>query len=452
MQSRRLARWLLIGAVLALPAQAQESAGMDSTGSAWTGSSEQKLWGLMTVWAETKNAFPWFEAREGLDWDAAVRDFIPRVLAADDLETYYRVLSELVTLLEDSHTSVLPPWGYFTPGFDNPPISLQVIEGRFLVISVGDTDEIGDQRVYPGLEILEIGEGLPVLEYFKADVLLYRTMGSPQANEAILPFFLLYGPEGESVSLKVRDLDGGTRQISLRRSSAQRDGSPFFPRFIANMMESSITVRRLENGILYVAIPTFQNDQIRIEFMRLIDETDLAAINGMILDLRGNMGGSSATSNGIVSCLIDKTAPSPIMTYPLYAAAERAWGGDTQWSSEQFEVAPRDGKRYLGTLVLLTDSITHSSAEDVVIELLSTGRAIVVGGKTAGGAGNPIVSRLPGGGTLQVSTFRAAYPDGREYVGIGIKPDIEISPNQADIARGADPVLEKAIGILNNQP
>ncbi len=45
----------------------------------------------------------------------------------------------------------------------------------------------------------------------------------------------------------------------------------------------------------------------------------------------------------------------------------------------------------------------------------------------------------------------AAYPDGREFVGVGIIPDIEINPTQSDIAAGRDVVLEKGIDILKSK-
>lgn len=35
----------------------------------WTGSVEQKLWGLMTIWSEAKFNFPYFERIPDVDWD-----------------------------------------------------------------------------------------------------------------------------------------------------------------------------------------------------------------------------------------------------------------------------------------------------------------------------------------------------------------------------------------------
>ena len=38
---------------------------------------------------------------------------------------------EFSTLLDDSHTSVVPPWGYFKSGYDMPPIEISVISDRY---------------------------------------------------------------------------------------------------------------------------------------------------------------------------------------------------------------------------------------------------------------------------------------------------------------------------------
>ena len=76
----------------------------------------------MTIWAQTKFGFPHQERLQALDWDNKVLGFIPRVLEAEDVNSYYEALMEMTALLQDSHTEVIPPWGRFIPGFDIPPI------------------------------------------------------------------------------------------------------------------------------------------------------------------------------------------------------------------------------------------------------------------------------------------------------------------------------------------
>lgn len=416
----------------------------------WTGSTDQKVWGLMTVWAEAKYAFPHFAKLPDLDWDRTVQEFIPRVIAADNMDAYYQVLAELVALLKDSHTSIVPPWGHFKPGYDLPPIEVRVIEDKFLITRAGDTDEIDAQRIVPGLEIVEI-EGVAARSYFEQNVLKYYSRGSKQADEAVLTIYLFYGPQGEPVGFKVRDVNGAVRDVSLARSSVERSGRPFMYRFVHDMMVAqTIETKTLDAGVVYVRIPNFEDDRVRADFETMIDTLDPSGITGMIVDLRYNLGGNSTICNGIVACLIDDTVTSPTFKYRHYIAAEKAWGREPKWSTSHIDVAPRKGKRYLGPLVVLSGPTTNSSAEDFIIELQYTGRAKIVGERTAGGAGNALVSTLPGGGTLRVSTFTALYPGGEDYVGVGVAPDVEVRPTREDILERWDPVLEAAIGVIKS--
>jgi carboxyl-terminal processing protease len=216
------------------------------------------------------------------------------------------------------------------------------------------------------------------------------------------------------------------------------------------LFAETIASRMLDGDVLYVSIPNFENARIEDDFRALIDSTDTGAIKGMIVDVRSNLGGKSTVANGIVGCLIEGMVGSPLMRYPLYSGAREAWGHETEWKIEYASVAPRDGKRYLGPIALLVDGGTNSSAEDLVIELQQTGRVTLVGTQTCGGAGNGLTSPLPGGGTFTVSTFEALFPDRRDFAGIGITPDVEVSPSREDVFRGRDAALEKALSVLTN--
>jgi len=56
-----------------------------------------------------------------------------------------------------------------------------------------------------------------------------------------------------------------------------------------------------------------------------------------------------------------------------------------------------------------------------------------------------------GGGGARICTKWDTYPDGREFVGIGCIPNVEVNPTRADIAAGRDVVLEKARAVLREQ-
>jgi C-terminal processing protease CtpA/Prc len=417
---------------------------------AWTGSAEERVWGLMQVWAEVKFAFPHFDRLPDLDWDARVRECIPRVMAARDLESYYAVLGELVSLLRDGHTSITPPWGYIRPGYDIPPIEVQVVGDSFLIARVGETEETATNRIARGQEIVEI-DGSPVRRYFQDHVLRFSSRGVKQADEGINIFYLLFGPRDSRINLTIRDLDGATRDVRLTRNSTLPDGSPFVYRFVQwNMMSPNLVTRTLPGGIHYVAIPSFAQGGYVAEFESLIDALDAPSIRGVVIDLRYNLGGNSSFCDKMIGCLIDEPVKSATMRYPQYAGALRAWGEETVWSERSWTIPPREGRRYLGPLVVLTGSATNSTGEDFALQLHASRRAVLVGGRTAGSSGNPIEVTLPGGGTLRVSTFKAQYPDGRQFVGIGILPDVEVEPTRADVVSGRDPVLAAGIEVLRH--
>jgi len=87
----------------------------------------------MTVWFEAKLNFLYFDRIPDIDWDAKIQEYIPRAMKADTLDSYYDVLMEFAALLKDGHTQVIPPWMFVKPGYDHPPVELQVVEGRVLV-------------------------------------------------------------------------------------------------------------------------------------------------------------------------------------------------------------------------------------------------------------------------------------------------------------------------------
>ncbi|MCP4538986.1 MAG: hypothetical protein GY832_17765 [Chloroflexi bacterium] len=407
---------------------------------------EQKLFGLITVWSEAKYAFPSFDRLPDLDWDQSLQDYIPRVIAADDVESYYLVLAEFAALLNDGHTAVIPPWGYMNPDNDMPPVEVWVVKDKFVIVRVAETDEVKNQRIYPGLEIIEI-DHVPAWTYYQENVLRYHTWGSKQANEAMNMAYLLDGSKDSVISLQVRDMDGTSRDVTLTRNSMDDQGNPFQYQFLQwdPVLESEI----LSDDILYIKIAHFMNPELKKEFLDVIDNLD-RSVRGVVIDLRYCLGGQSDIAETMIGSLIDQQASSPTWKYPHYIAAHRSWGREPVWSETNNTIPPRDGKRYLGPLVILTGGVTGSTAEDFAISLHHSGRAVLVGGKTAGSAGNPLAVPLPGGGTFEVATFTASYPDGLEYVGIGIQPDVEMYPTREDVYDGIDSVLDQGIRVIED--
>jgi C-terminal processing protease CtpA/Prc len=307
---------------------------------------------------------------------------------------------------------------------------------------------LAEAGLVPGVEIVSV-DGVATAQCFEDRVLRYQSWGAAHASAAGLMVYLLYGPAGGANAVTFRDSTGSLSEVEVVRDAMS--GSPaFMTRQLENTFAGpTIRTRMLPKGLLYVEIPNFEHERARVDFEALIDAPDADAIRGMIIDLRYNMGGSSAVSEPMVACLIEETVHTPTMKFRNYSGARAAWGQDQQWETRVGEVQPRQGRRYQGPLIALVGNLTNSTAEDFALELRAAGRARLVGQRTAGGAGNALTSPLPAGGTLYVATFTALTQEGEEYVGRGIDPDLRVQVTPEDLAAGRDPVLDRAVALLS---
>jgi carboxyl-terminal processing protease len=135
---------------------------------------------------------------------------------------------------------------------------------------------------------------------------------------------------------------------------------------------------------------------------------------------------------------------------PMY----KAWGNsDTFLEISPYSFEPVQNKeRYLKPIIVLTSVKTFSAAEDFLVAYDNSKRGIKIGQRTGGSSGQPISFDLPEGGKMRICTKRDMYPDGKEFVGIGVIPDIEINETIESIQKGKDIVLEKAVEIINKNP
>lgn len=77
-----------------------------------------------------------------------------------------------------------------------------------------------------------------------------------------------------------------------------------------------------------------------------------------------------------------------------------------------------------------------SACEDFVGPSKDSGRATVVGETTQGSAGLPFIYDFHNGMSLRIAIKRNYFPDGSEFEGVGIKPDIEVQTTIDDLKSG----------------
>jgi carboxyl-terminal processing protease len=403
----------------------------------------ERLAGFARLWSEVKYNFAFFDHVPEVDWDGILLAYIPKVQAAQTDVEYYRVLRQCIALLRDGHTSV---WGPSDEPFFELPVRVQAVRGEAVIVEVCPAENVKNEQQRKELQAAALRPGDVVARIDGRSVqqvlseTLYPFIAASTAQERDLEAYakLLCGPYGTAVVLEVIRSDGSEAKVKLTRG-----------RYPFSHPPNEFQCRALAGGVVYVNLPGFGSDQVVREFDGVFAQ--IRSAEGLILDVRRNSGGSTDNGYAILSRLIDKSVPGSHWKTRKYIAAFRAWGREEQWEQgDHGMIEPHETKHYAGPVVVLTGPETASAAEDFVVAFHACGRGQVIGQRTCGSTGQPLTVPLPGGGGARICTKRDTYPDGREFVGIGVIPDVEVEPTRADIAAARDPVLSKALEVLSN--
>ena len=167
--------------------------------------------------------------------------------------------------------------------------------------------------------------------------------------------------------------------------------------------------------------------------------------------MRDNGGGSSDIGYRILAHFIDTPLEGSTWRTRQYNPTFEAWGRPQTWyEGGADKIAPADGPRYRGPVYVLTSPSTCSAAEDFLIPLKPAKRITVVGEPTCGSTGQPLPFSLYGA-TARVCTKWDRYPDGTDFVGVGVLPDVKAARSKADVASARDAVLQTAIELASRQ-
>jgi carboxyl-terminal processing protease len=140
-----------------------------------------------------------------------------------------------------------------------------------------------------------------------------------------------------------------------------------------------------------------------------------AGSSGVVLDLRDDPGGLLTEAVEVASVFLDG---GPVVSYERRGRAP-----------ETLNAA--DGGDLTTPVVVLVNGTTASAAEVVTAALQDRNRAVVVGSRTYGKGSVQEPSRLSDGSALELTVGRYLTPAGRSLDGVGIEPDVLVSPQLA---------------------
>lgn len=201
-------------------------------------------------------------------------------------------------------------------------------------------------------------------------------------------------------------------------------------------------VKAALGDIGYIGIATFDGDGIGASVGQAIDAHLAGGARGLLLDLRGNAGGSILQGLQV----LDRFLSDGVL-------------GFRRVRGVSVPIAYANPRAVTQPLVVVVDEITASTAEIVAGALQAYGRAQLVGGVTAGKGIGQTAIELSDGAEIQLVSFEWLLPGFRSIDGSGLRPDLEVSERRvADLPSGArvrgmqdvadDPVLRAAVQLL----
>ncbi|MBK0379638.1 S41 family peptidase [Mucilaginibacter segetis] len=392
----------------------------------------EKLAGLALLWTQARYNFVNFD-RLDKDWNQTYLDFIPKVQNTKTTAEYYRVLMNFYAQLKDGHTNVYVPDSLAAEFYSRPPFRTELIEGRVFVTQVM-SDSLLKTGITPGLEVLKI-DGQPVISYAEQNVKPYQSSSTPQDMEVReFTYGLLSGPKNKPIAFQFKDQKGNIIDRIVPRTGYHD------VKGLKTMEYKTI------NNIGYLTINNFEDNSIIKQFDSLYT-AEISKTKGLIIDIRYNGGGSGNIGFNIISRLTDKPfkiSASKTLKYVSKPNAEPFWedNGPGIWNA--------NGKIYYDKpVIVLIGPRTFSAAEDFTVAFDFMKRGRLVGMATGGSTGQPVPFDLPGGGSARVCGKHDSYPDGKEFVGIGIMPDIVVKKTIKDLRNGRDAAKETALKLLN---
>lgn len=439
-------------------------------------SNQDKVFGLSKFWQEVNYNFVYLDKVDRTEWDKQYKELITEVQNTSNDYEYYRLLQKFCAFLKDGHTNIWFPQqiqdNIYNTNFGDYRLFLSNINGKAIITRVNKSKK---DEIPIGTEIVEVN-GLDTKAYLNKNVLPYISSSTDFILEDWGIESLLEGYVGTSYDLKLKMPNGKIKSLTVKHQKTLEQ-EVFPPLENRELMDLKWMGKQKE--IAYVSLNSFSDWKISMQFKEKIQEIKKA--KAIIIDLRYNTGGNTNIGKEIFKHLTNDSilygsksvSRNHIPTY-------KAWGKfqtekdaiNSDWSRKsllsyqdkfyyefpyQADTISKDDLRSLKdnriivpTVVLIGHN-TASAAEDFLIYADNQKHFTKIGEPTFGSTGQPFLFDLPNGGIARICTKKDTYPNGKEFVGVGIQPDVFVAKSLKDFIENKDPVLQKAVEYLSQK-
>lgn len=245
---------------------------------------------------------------------------------------------------------------------------------------------------------------------------------------------IIRGKEGTSVSLLImRSGWGDPKTFKITREIIEVPTIDWEILTIASSTDSNGILTK--NKVALIKLYNFNLNAYEL-FSKAVYEIAAENPYGIILDLRNNPGGYLDVAVGVAGWFI-KPGETVVRENIRGKEPEILKSGGFGLFSDR-------------PVVVIVNNGSASASEILAGALRDVSGSKIVGEKTFGKGSVQEIKDLVSGGTVKVSVAEWVTPKGVRINKKGITPDFEVKMTDADIEKGRDPQLDKAIKIMRS--
>jgi len=386
---------------------------------------EERLLGLFRVWNAIEYYFPYIDIMDE-SWHDLLREFIPKMLQASDLQSFELTIYELTAHLHDGHTIMINGQTlHNTFGKYLAPVNmLRTKEGQWVV-----SDLFWDCPLQAGDVILKL-DGTDIKEV-EENRKKYISVPNDEKLLNRLGVYLLRSQDEEMGITVLRD---GKEQTYTVKGTTQY-------KYFATSIETSHEILDGNVGLINPgALPKGNTGTVIQQVMNDLRDTD-----GLIVDLRQYP--SDTNMHTFLSMYLQKAGTVySIMTVPSQSVP----GTFTKQKMVSWGVTPA-AFYYEKPVVVLMDETSVSNSECSTMDLRTGDNVVVLGNNSLGTDGDITELPLPNGNLLWFTSCGVYTSEMGQTQRIGLTPDIEVYPTVEGIKEGRDELMEAAVAYIQEQ-
>ncbi len=440
------------------------SGSSDSKAAADTNAEDKRRLETFEIVWQTVNDNYFDQTFSGLNWKQIKAEYLPQVKKTKtDMDLHF-LLQKMIDRLNRSHFSIVPPEVYeelekakakvedgalsdsdveeAEPDYDSFDshqttsiygigADVRIFDSQIVITRIDKGSAAEKAGLRTGFIVDEVNGVL--LSEFIARIKSYGSFAKSVEKQLPLEIVAWFfnSEEDSEIQLVIRDETETKRVFEFKREKLIGELEKLAPNFPEQFLQ--FEARSIDEDIGYIKFNQFTVSMIE-KICNAISE--FKTKKSLIIDLRGNLGGSYGSVIGLGGFFTKGYIPL---------------GTEITKRGPTIRLIKPHKKNFNGRVVVLIDRLSYSAAEIFAAGLQENGKATVIGEISAGEALPSVTKTLPTGAVFLYPIANFKSPNGNLLEGNGVVPNISVPLKRDSLLKNKDDQLESAISFFKEK-